>query len=177
MRAIIFFLASIVAIATPAQTATTDEQKRDVLYTTCHDEGCRAYIRKLTGTMLCEDADAGWIVSKHRDPMTDETTCTVSPKSPTKDSYFIALFIGGHMSFGVGGNDYPGRRKSIRIDSNPAFTFDDFLRGSAAKKAFTQIRTGSVIKTQMIEWPSGAPVNYSAPICGLPALLEDCQSP
>ena len=79
--------------------------------------------------------------------------------------------------FSVLGEEYPASRSAIRVDSNKAYVFEEFLRGSPARSLLAELRKGQVVKTRYNDWPYGVNRDYAAPICDLPALIDECSNP
>lgn len=160
--------------AANSQTVSTPEEKRDVLLSTCTDERCRAFAREITGTMTCADDAPIWKLTRRVDPISDAKSCAVTMAHSGIKAGLMVAVIEGDLSVSVLGKDYPGRDKAVRVDSNEAMRFKTALHDGQARSFLAQLRSGSTVKTRIIEWPSGAPLDYSAPVCDLPVLVDDC---
>lgn len=96
-----------------------------------------------------------------KDKITDNTSCVMNVKphswSKSWDGGLIQTVSsnGSLLTSCVVGHDFPGRRASIRVDSNPAITTNKngCISGSAARRLERQLRNGKILITRRIEWP------------------------
>lgn len=97
----------------------------------------------------------------NQDRVTDRTTCrlNIMPQAVGVSSkgglYQTVSASGSILTSCVIGHDFPGRRASIRVDSNPAFSTNSegCLTGSAASRLDKQLKSGKVLITRRVEWP------------------------
>ncbi len=95
------------------------------------------------------------------DKITDKTTCkmNIRPQSRTIswDGGLIQTVSsdGSLLTSCIVGHDFPARRASIRVDSNPAITTNKngCISGSVARRFERQLRSGKILITRRIEWP------------------------
>lgn len=129
---------------------------------------CEAEMRIRRGVATC--ADITWTHSCQVDGMTDATNCLAHGKG----SNLFVFAEKGKLAFGVTGDSYPGEDAKIRVDNNPAVSFDDDAGTTRAQDAAieAQIRKGKVVKTRYIRWPSGVSSDNEAPICNLPSVFD-----
>lgn len=117
---------------------------------------------------------AAWYVERSVDPMNDFTSCKVKNDDYTAPDIY-ALVLNGKLSFSVvGGESYPGKAKSIRVDANPAFTFKESLLGEDAMKLLAQLEAGSVVRTRFTHWPDMAAVDSEGPIEDFGTKVRSC---
>lgn len=128
---------------------------------------CEGRLRLNRGVATCDDIV--WTYSCKIDSMTDSKNCSAY----VEGSKLFVFAQNGHLAFGVTGNSYPGTQSWIRIDSNPAISFDDNSGTTRAQDLAieNQLHTGKIVKTRHIQWPSGIASNDETPICNLPDVM------
>lgn len=129
---------------------------------------CESEMRLRRGVGTCDDTT--WTHSCQVDSMSDATHCT----GQGSGSNLFVFAEKGRLSFGIIGETYPGENSKIRVDSNPAMSFDDDSGTTRAQDAAieAQIRKGKIIKTRYSKWPSGIAVDSETPICDLTDVLD-----
>lgn len=131
---------------------------------------CESEVRVKRGLGTC--ADVAWKSHCSEDSMTDRTNCTVT--SPGSDLFVFSEK--GTVTFSVTGDDYPGEPTSIRIDKNPAVKYVGDSTTSQDAMILKQLKTGRVVMTRYIRWPSGISEDTTAPICDLPDRIAEAQA-
>ena len=130
-------------------------------------DACESRLRLGRGLGTCSEMK--WSYSCSTDSMSDKKQCTIFGDG----SRLFVFSQGGKLSFSVTGSAYPGEKSKIRIDSNPAISFNENEGTTTAQDLAIekQIRSGKIIKTRHIKWPSGIAVDDEVPICNLPSVL------
>jgi len=96
-----------------------------------------------------------------QDKITDRTNCrlNIMPQDFSAVSkgglYQRVNASGSILASCVIGHDFPGRRASIRVDNNSAFSTnsDGCISGSAASRLDQQLKNGKILITRRVEWP------------------------
>lgn len=138
---------------------------------------CVRRLRAARGDTDCSLDGPMYVASRRVDRITDENSCTVllSHNHGKSDGSPIVIFARGGMSFGVMGDDFPGEKEAIRVDSNPAYVFDDFLSGDRAKRLLNEIRSGKNLTTRYSEWPYHVNRDRTLQICNLAEAIDECR--
>lgn len=136
---------------------------------------CEREYRLSHEIIRCDLDGDSWQVRRKVDPITDKMSCSVNfaGRNATKGGPAFFVLASG-ISFSILGDSYPGEPMSIRVDKQPAHTFNDALTGSEATKLRTEIEHGQLIRTRYNEWPSHVNRDASFPICDLPAKMRQC---
>lgn len=129
---------------------------------------CEVELRLRRGVATCDDIN--WTYSCEVDAMTDAKQC----KAYGGGSNLFVFAERGILSFAITGDEYPGEPSVIRIDKNPAISFNHDRGTSRAQDASieAQIRRGKVIKTRYIKWPTGVSQDQETPVCNLPEVMK-----
>jgi hypothetical protein len=135
-------------------------------------DDCESRLRLGRGLGTCNDMK--WSHSCSTDSMSDKKQCTIFGEG----SHLFVFAQGGKLSFSVTGDVYPGETSKIRIDGNPAISFNENDGTTRAQDLALegQIRKGKIIKTRHIKWPSGIAIDDEAPICNLPEVLDSMKA-
>ena len=135
-------------------------------------DGCESRLRLGRGLGTCNDIK--WSHSCSVDSMSDKKQCTIYGDG----SRLFVFAQGGKLSFGVTGSAYPGENSKIRIDSNPAISFNENDGTTRAQDLAIeqQIRAGKIVKTRYTKWPSGIAMDDEVPICNLPEVLDSMKA-
>ncbi len=99
----------------------------------------------------------GWIVGCHVDQMTDQKKCHINPRSDLSGAIMInrVSAAGKTLLWCVIKHDFPGRSARVRVDSHTVITtdYEGCVSGGTARLLTNQIRQGSTLLLEYVEWP------------------------
>lgn len=119
-----------------------------------------------------------WMPSFDVDPMDDRRQCTMQPRVGMEPaSPFVYLDRNG-WGIVLSGDDYPGEPMKIRIDKRAAHVSASHtgFSGGNANSVIADMRAGAAVKTEMIEWPGGAPIYWSGSLEGFGIAADECKA-
>lgn len=119
-----------------------------------------------------------WVARFNTDPMDDTRHCIMVPRVGSEQASPFILLNRDGWGVVLSGDEYPGEPMKIRVDKNAmqASANHNGFYGPKAKAVITQMRAGNSVLTEMIEWPSGAPVRWSGSLTGFSSVADKCQA-
>lgn len=119
-----------------------------------------------------------WLSSMESDPMSDQRQCVMTPRGGREVAAPFVFLGAGGWSISLIGEAYPGRPSQVRIDKRTAHASPDHdgFYGAKAKAVMAEMRAGNAVKTELIEWPSGAPIYWDGSLDGFAKVADQCEA-